>query len=288
MTEPLRLPQHPLGRTGISISRLGLSGRSFTARGLPERRVLPSEDVERAFHELGVTTFLFSPGMKGIAEGLRRLIRAGHRQDLVIMAGVGIPTGWGVRRAFERQARVLGVDHFDIFLLGWVRARWHVTGKTWPTMRHLKEEGKVRAIAFSCHNRALALALQRELDVDLMMLRYNAAHRGVEREVFAHLGPDRPGIVSYTATRWGMLLQPLPAQGFPEPMTAPECYRFALAHPAVDGALCAARTYAELEEDVAGVLAGPLPPERLAEVLRFGDAVHRTARGGARFMFRQG
>jgi aryl-alcohol dehydrogenase-like predicted oxidoreductase len=158
-------------------------------------------------------------------------------------------------------------------------------------MRRLKEEGKTRAIGFSCHDRPLAMALYRELRPDVMMLRYNAAHRGAESAIFAELaalGEDRPAIISYTATRWGMLLTPLPQAGFAAAMTAPECYRFVLANPSIDVALCAAGTLAELAEDVAGVNAGPLPAERMTEVRAFGDAVHAHARGGGRWMFRQG
>ena len=83
-----------------------------------------------------------------------------------------------------------------------------------------------------------------------------------------------------------MLLQPLPQAGFQQGMTAPECYRFVLGHPAVDLVLCAARSGEELADDVAGVLEGPLDPARLEEVRRFGDAVHQNARGGHRWMFR--
>jgi aryl-alcohol dehydrogenase-like predicted oxidoreductase len=179
----------------------------------------------------------------------------------------------------------LSVDVVDIYLLGWVQARWYLTGRTWPAMERLKQEGKVRAVGFSCHNRPLAAALAREFAVDTLMIRYNAAHRGAEREVFAPLADHRPAIISYTATRWGMLLQPVPRAGFPEGMPAGDCYRFALSHPAVDTVLCAARTPAELSEDVAAALDGPLDEARLADVRRFGDAVHAAARGGRRWMF---
>ena len=50
-----------------------------------------------------------------------------------------------------------------------------------------------------------------------LMVRYNAAHRGAESEVFAALGANRQAIIAYTATRWGLLLKPLPALGFPLP-----------------------------------------------------------------------
>jgi hypothetical protein len=117
------------------------------------------------------------------------------------------------------------------------------------------------------------------------MIRYNAAHRGAEQEVFGALGDRKPAIISYTATRWGMLLQPVPRAGYRHGLPAGDCYRFALSHPAVDTVLCAARTPAELAEDVGAALHGPLDEPRLAELRRFGDAVHAAARGGRRWMF---
>jgi hypothetical protein len=43
------------------------------------------------------------------------------------------------------------------------------------------------------------------------------------------VGDHRPGIIAYTATRWGTLLKPLPKCGFPQAMSGPECHRFASA-----------------------------------------------------------
>jgi aryl-alcohol dehydrogenase-like predicted oxidoreductase len=197
-----------------------------------------------------------------------------------------VPLGWSVRRAFDRTARSLGTDALDLFILGAVQARWYLTGGAWAAMQRLKQDGKVRAIGFSSHKRRLAARLAQEFSVDLLMVRYNAAHRGAEDEVFAGLVSNRPAIISYTATRWGVLLQPLPDRGFPKAMAAGECYRFVLGNPAVDMALFAARTRDELREDVAAVLQGPLAPDRLEEVHRFGDAVHQSVRGPARWSFR--
>lgn len=260
------LPRRALGRTGISASRLGLAG----GFGIDE------VGVERAYHELGVNYFFVTPGFKPVVAGLKRLVAAGHREDLVIAMGAQIPTGWGVESAWVKDAKEIGVEYIDVFHLLWVQAHFYVTGKTWPAMQKLKAEGKVRALAISCHDRPMARRLVDELDLDVLMLRYNAAHRGAEREVFATLPERRPGVVAYTATRWGALLKP--ARGL-APMTAPECYRFALGHDAVDVALVGAKTYAELEADVRGVLEGPLPAERIEEVKRFGDAVRSGARG---------
>jgi len=222
---------------------------------------------------------------------VRRLIRAGHRDELVLMSEVGLPFAGSVRRGLEWHLTTLGTDHLDVWLIGWVRKRWYVRDAVWSEMVRLRETGGTRAIGFSSHDRALAAALGRELPADVLMIRYSAAHRGAEREIFeamADLGDRRPGIIAYTATRWGMLLKPLPDQGFPVPMTAGECYRFALAHPMVDLVWCGARTAAELVDDLEAAAAPPLGAERQAEIRRFGDAVHRSARYGERWMFGPG
>ncbi len=252
----------------------------------PKGLRLQPDDVERAFHEYGVSTFLVSPGMKELVEGLRRLIAKGHRDELILIGGAMLPFSWNLRRSVEHTARALGTDSIDIFLIGMVLTRRYLTGRTWKTMQRLKEEGMVRAVGYSSHKRKLAAALAKEFDPDFLMIRYSAAHRGAEEDVFDELGDDRPGIISYTATRWGMLLQPMLEKGFPEAMTAGECYRFVLGHPSVDIALFAPRTPEELREDVTAVLEGPLDPHRMEEVRRFGDAVHESVRGRAKWAFR--
>jgi aryl-alcohol dehydrogenase-like predicted oxidoreductase len=257
----------------------------MTAEG-PRGLELSPDDVEHSFHDHGVTTFLVSPGMKALTEGLRRLIAAGHRDELILIGAAMLPFGWSVRRSFERTARSLGTDRLDVFLVAFVQGRWYITGRTWSAMKQLKQERRVRAIGISSHKRRLAAKLAREFSVDVLMIRYNAAHRGAETEVFDELVESRPAIISYTATRWGVLLRPLPERGFPRAMTPGECYRFVLGHPAVDMALFAARTPQELREDVAAVLLGPLDEQRIEELRRFGDAVHEAARGSVKWSFR--
>ncbi len=265
------LAKTPLGRSGIPVSRLGLAGGYG----------IDADGVVRAFHELGVNYFFVTPRFKPLVLGLRRLVKDGHRKDIVLAMGANVPTGWSVPRAFESAARAIGTDTIDVFHLFWVQAHWYVTGNTWPAMQKLKEEGKVRALAMSIHDRPMARQLVDELALDALMIRYNAAHRGAEKEIFATLPTPRPGIVSYTATRWGRLLKP--AKGLAA-MSAPECYRFALGHPAVDVVLCGAGSYEELAANVQGVSAGPLAPERLDEVKAFGDAVRATATGTFGFL----
>lgn len=261
----LALPRRPLGRTGLMVSPLGLAG-SYG---------IDADSVERAFHELAINYFFVMPRMKGLAEGLRKLIRAGLRDRLIIASGTNMPLGVLIPRRWEKTVRALDADYIDVFQVFYVGSRWMVGGRTWPAMLKLKDEKKVRALGISSHNRPLARALADELNLDMLMIRYNAAHRGAEEEIFASLGPDRPGIIAYTATRWGKLLRPINGMS---PMTGPECYRFCLSHPAVDVVLSGAQTFDQLSENVRGVLAGPLTPPRLDELRRFGDAVRASSR----------
>lgn len=280
-----RLGRRTLGRSGLEVTPLALASGSIRGAA-PKGKALTAKDVERAYHEHGVNTFFVTSFHQEMVAGIRRLIDAGHRNDLVLISMASVPLGWSVRRAWAKQARVLGVDVIDVFLLGWIQGRWYLAGRTWPAMLRLREEGKVRALGWSIHKRALATQLARAYDPDVMMIRYNAAHRGAEPDIFGALGDDCPAIIGYTATRWGRLLLPVPEAGFEAGLSASECYRFGLSNPAVDTVLCAARSAEEIRENVEGVLEGPLDEERLHEVRAFGDAVHAQARGGQRWMFR--
>ena len=263
----MTMKRRTLGPSGPSVSPLGLAG-SFG---------IDADAVERAYHELGINYYFVTARMTGLVEGIRRLVAAGHRDDLVIATGANFPTGGGVRSAFEKMSKTLGVDRIDVFQLFWVQYHWYVTGKTWPAMRELKESGKVGKLGVSIHDRVMARSLVDELGLELLMIRYNAAHRGAEREIFATLPAPRPAVVAYTATRWGKLLQPAKGLG---PMTAGECYRFPLTNPNVDVVLTGPKTWDELSANAASVREGPLPEERLTAVRAFGDAVRSAATAG--------
>lgn len=280
-----RLERRPLGNTGLRVTPLALAAGAVRGSA-PKGPELRADDVERAYHEHGINTFFVTSLHAEVCEGIGRLIASGHRDDLVLISMASVPFGWSIPRAWAKHAQALGVETLDVFLLGWVQGRWYLSGRTWTAMQRLVEQGKARALGWSIHKRTLATKLAREFEPDVLMIRYNAAHRGAETDVFAALGDDCPAIIDYTATRWGRLLQPVPEAGYEEGLSAPECYRFGLSHPAVDTVLCAARSGDEIRENVQGVLAGPLPSERMQEVRAFGDAVHTHARGGQRWMFR--
>ena len=83
-----------------------------------------------------------------------------------------------------------------------------------------------------------------------------------------------PGIVAYTATRWGHLLDPekMPAGESPPP--ARDCYRFALSHPAVSLALCGPANREQMQEALRALDAGPLDADEQARLRRIGEHVY--------------
>lgn len=107
-----------------------------------------------------------------------------------------------------------------------------------------------RFLGMSGHQRKLFPQMAVEGQFDLFHVRYNAAHRGAEKDIFPHLqGDDRPGIVSYTATRWGQLLN---SKKMPDGDSVPaprDCYRFVLSNPAVDVCMCGPKNVDQMRSE---------------------------------------
>jgi aryl-alcohol dehydrogenase-like predicted oxidoreductase len=257
--------RRPLGRTGLTVSRLGL-GSSY---GIGAR------DVERAV-ERGVNYLYWGSRRRGdFGKAIGRLAR--RRDDLVVVVQSYARAGLAVRPSLELALRRLGLDRVDVLLLG----LWNQP----PPERILdaaltvREAGLVRHLMVSCHHRPTFPQYVADPCYGAIMVRYNAAHRGAEQEVFPSVAAAAapPGVVAFTATRWGALVdrRMVPAR---EPLPrASDCYRFALSHPAVDVSLCGPRDGAELDEAMTALDRGPLDDDEQAWMRRVGDGVRAAA-----------
>jgi len=252
-----------LGRTGLSVGRLGL------AAGYK----VPAAAVEKAFKEYGVNYFYWETRKQGMKEGLRRLVNT-DRDDLVIAIQSYDHTGFWLRRSVEKALRELKIDRVDILFLGWFNKM--PNNRILAEVNRLKEDNKVRFLGMSGHNRRFhgEMAGREDSPFDVHMIRYSAAHRGAETEIFSSLTEVKPGITTYTATRWGKLISEKKMPPGEKPMTAAECYRFVLSHPSVDLCLAGPRNEREMEEGMLALTAGPLSPEELDRFRRIGDHVH--------------
>ena len=134
--------------------------------------------------------------------------------------------------SIENGLRELGLDYTDVLLLGW----WNLPPPE-PLLdaaAGLTHQGKARYVMVFCHNRPNFPVLARDPRVSLLIIRHKAAHPGAERDVFPYLATVRPGIVAYTTTSWGQLLNPALVPAGESVPTAADCYRFALSNPYVD------------------------------------------------------
>ena len=258
-----------LGRSGLRVGRLGISS-SYGA---------PAAAFEEAF-ERGCNYFVLGSFIKGRSKEMIRAIRnikeKGKRDELVICLMEYTHSKLFGKGHFHRGLKKMGVEHVDVLMLG-----YHPRQPGRPVMNmalNLKEEGLVSHLALSGHNRSLFPTLVNS-PIEIFQVRYNAANSGAEKDVFPHLGEDkRPGIISFTATRWGQLLKESKMPPGEKPLSATDCYRFALSHPAVDVCMTGARSHDMLRENLKTLDMGPLSLEEMERVRRIGDHVYGKPR----------
>ncbi len=251
-----------LGRTGLEIGRLGLSGGYG----------VPATAVEEAF-ERGVNYLYFGSIRRGkFAEALRNLASRRERFVLVVQSYTRVAglMGWSL----ERALRAAKTSYADVLLLG----LWgHLPGtKIMDAALQLKERGLARHIAVSSHNRPFIPELAKNPAVDVLHVRYNAVHPGAESEVFPHLPANgqRPGVVTFTATSWGQLLKSGKLPKEERRPTAADCYRFAMSHPAVDLCISGPSNADQARQALQALELGPMTADELAWMHRVGKAIH--------------
>jgi aryl-alcohol dehydrogenase-like predicted oxidoreductase len=225
----------------------------------------------RAFDE-GVNYFFWgSIRTEGMAHAIRQLTPS-HRDELVVVLQCYVRFPWLLKRSVEHGLKTLGIEHADVLLLGWYdRVPPERVLKATQAMR---SRGLFRHLALSTHHRPLVSELCRDNSFDVFHLRYNAAHPGAEQDVFPHL-PEQggPGIVSFTNTCWGQLLDRRRMPPGQPPVRATDCYRFALSNPKVDVAVCGPKNDEELTAALCALDEGPLDEEEMARMRLIGRHV---------------
>ena len=262
----LRTPV-PFGQTGLQVSRLGI-GSSFT--GDP---AFIEEAVEQGVNYL----YWGSIRRPAFGRAIRNVARK-NREGVVLTVQSYTRVAALMAPSIELALRRAGVEYFDFLLLG----MWNKPPGQGliDAAQRLKQQGKVRHLMLSTHNRPSLDGHFRRFEAkespfDVFMLRYNAVHRGAERDVFPLLpATPGPGIVAYTATRWGHLVDPKKMPPGETPPQARDCYRFALSHPAVSMVLCGPSDREQMQEALRALDAGPLDADEMARMHRIGNHVY--------------
>ncbi|MAE93616.1 MAG: hypothetical protein CL910_03050 [Deltaproteobacteria bacterium] len=261
-----------LGRSGLSVSKLGL-GSSFRA---------PVSAYREAF-ERGVNYFYWGSVRRSAMKRALREISGDQRDELVVVLQSYSRVGRLLGVFVERGLRDLGIERAEVLLLGWHNKA--PSRRVLDAALELKEKGRIGCIALSTHHRRLLPTLLDDDRYSIWHLRYNAVHRGAEREVFPSLEgrepAGRPGVVSYTATRWGNLCDPRKTPPGERTPSGTDCYRFALSNPSVDLCLSGPDDAEQMKQALEALEAGPMGEDELAWMRRVGDHIYANASGAS-------
>jgi D-threo-aldose 1-dehydrogenase len=200
----------PLGRTGLSVTRLGFGAASIGGLFTPIDDV-DAERVVRHAWDLGIRSFDVAP-LYGYGAGERRLGAglAGYpRDEFVVSTKVGrlvradgdIPPGAdidrqaldgrddayytdtagrrvvfdytadGIRRSIEESLERLGMSRVDLAYIHDPDDHWEAAiGEAYPALERLRAEGVVRAIGVGQNQSAMLARFAREGDFDAFLL----------------------------------------------------------------------------------------------------------------------
>ncbi len=198
--------------------------------------------------------------------------------------------GWQIRKSVEKALRELNTDYLDVFKLGWLGRTSIYSKGVADSLLKLKQEGKIKAVGTSIHNRQRAGQLAQDSELALLMIRYNAKHTGAEEDIFPYLQKRNPAIVSYTALAWQQLIRPVkgiempPFPGSKEeacqpPCLTPElCYRFVLSNPHVHLVLTGPKNREQLMMNFQAMHQGPLTLEEINWIRQYGKLLRSKKR----------
>jgi D-threo-aldose 1-dehydrogenase len=203
--------QHiPLGRTGLTVTRLGLGGASI---GGLYRPVADADAIALVDHawSIGVRSFDVAP-LYGYGNGERRMgaaLAGRSRDEFVLSTKVGrlvrsidaMPPGAevdrqsdgarddayytgvdgramvfdysadGVRRSVEESLERLGLSRIDILYLHDPDEHWEAAlREAYPALERLRAEGTVRAVGAGMNQSAMLARFADETDMDVFML----------------------------------------------------------------------------------------------------------------------
>ena len=255
-----------LGGTGLKVHRLGLSA-SYR----------PGKDTVQKAYDIGMNYFFAYGFDTQMTHQLSDIART-RRDKIIIATGAYnmILFRQNIRKTVEKRLRQFKTDYIDIFLYLGVMKPKQFPVQVKEELYKLRDEGKIKHVGMSCHDRKFAGQMADNGELDTLMIRYNAAHRGAEEDIFPYVKKNNTGVISYTATRWTYLIRRT-VKDWPksEPIpTAGMCYRFVLSNPSVHVCMTGPTNMKQFDENLRSLDEGPLNEEEMQFIKMYGDAVH--------------
>lgn len=290
-----------LGRTGLRVSVAGLGCGGFSRLGLGRGK---SEDeavaVVHAALDHGVT-FIDTAAAYGTEEVVGRAL-AGRRDGVVLATksmtreGQRAFSGAEVVASLEESLRKLRTDRIELFQLHAVLPREydHVHAEIVPALLRAREAGKIRHIGITetAPNDHEHRTLRRAIDHDVWdaaMVAFNMMHTNARETLFPRTKAQGVGTLLMFVVR-NVFSQPdrlaaemkalveagqLPAEVAADPLgfllhpggaasLTDAAYRFVRHEPGVDVVLFGTSDVGHLRQNIASILAPPLPAADLA------------------------
>ncbi|MFL9455855.1 aldo/keto reductase [Tolypothrix bouteillei VB521301_2] len=250
------------------------SGQKASILGLAAQQQMEAETVAVSFEALINYFFFYNLDCESFLSELKLLL-ATKREQVLVATGSESREISSLNRYFNWVRDRLNVDAVDVFFVEYVSPD-DDTNQVRAILDELhdwKEKGLIRYVGVTTHNRPIALEMIESGQCDVLMHRYNMAHRKAQEDVLPSAQKANIPLVAFTCTRWGSLLKGHPHWQF-EPPTAADCYRYVLDHPAVHLALTAPKTKQQLAQNLSVLHASPLSPQEIAHWQEYGDLIY--------------
>ena len=228
-----------------------LSGKKASILGLGSNPNMDAECISLAYQE-GINYFFFySLNSPNLIPKCQKLAQD-YRQEIIIATGSESRDFNDLSTYRSDFCQQLNIKFIDVFFLEYISPQDDIdqVEELLEKLSIWKEKGLIRYLGVTTHNRDLAVHFLKFGKIDVLMHRYNMAHRQAEKQVFPNAIEQQIPVVSFTATRWGSLLKGHPSWNLKLPK-ALDCYRFVLKNSAISLTLTSPKTTEELRENLA-------------------------------------
>jgi len=287
-----------LGRTGLSVSQLGLGTVELGLKyGIGKHTSPPSEAEAVALLHFALDSginLIDTARTYGASESIIGKALKGRRQEYILVSKVQPHPGNSliVQTLVEESLRDLQTDNVDVMMLHCRADESAPDPDSIDALQRLREAGKVRFIGTSVYGSSAALAAIRDGAFDCLEIAYNALDRRSEGGVLDSAKEKDIGILARSVLLKGALTErfhSLPAElnalkaaveqlvelaGGPHELPR-FAYRYVLSREPPHSALVGTASRAELQACIAYTAEGPLPRSAIeaAERIEVGDEV---------------
>ena len=256
------------------VCRLGLATRGNT--------FLSAEDVRLAMGS-GINYLNWSGHEDGMSQAIEEL-GSSQRAQVVVALQFSARTVTAGKKELKKVLSILQTGYIDVLTIYYMEseAEWceiMKPGGVLGFLHEMKQQGKIRLIGLTTHQRVLGAKWAQTGQLDLLMIRYNGAHPGAEEDVFPITRRLKIPVVGFTCMRWGAMLRSTPDDppGFKVP-TGRDWYRFSLSNPDVAVALMAPNGRQELLDNLSIIKDWkPLDSEYLKMLKAHGQRIRKHA-----------